>query len=76
MAEDEIKDAVRHTGHMKAAVRSKVEHSFRVVKCRLGFPKVRFKGLAKDTAQTLTLFALSNLRMARRTPMLTGEVRP
>jgi IS5 family transposase len=28
--------------------------------------KVRYRGLAKNTAQLTTLFALSNLRMARR----------
>ena len=30
------------------------------------FPKVRFRGLAKNTAHVVTLFALSNLWMARR----------
>jgi IS5 family transposase len=31
-----------------------------------GFTKVRYKGLAKNTAQLMTLFALSNDWMARR----------
>ncbi|MFZ9298330.1 MAG: IS5/IS1182 family transposase, partial [Hylemonella sp.] len=31
-----------------------------------GFIKVRYRGLAKNTAQLVTLFALSNLWMARR----------
>ena len=51
---------------LKASVRAKVEHPFRVVKCQFGFTKVRYKGLAKNTAQLITLFALSNLWMARR----------
>ena len=51
---------------LKASVRAKVEHPFRVVKCQFGFAKVRYKGLAKNTAQLITLFALSNLWMARR----------
>ena len=51
---------------LKASVRAKVEHSFRVIKCQFGFTKVRYKGLAKNTAQLITLFALSNLWMARR----------
>ena len=51
---------------MKASVRAKVEHPFRVIKCQFGFTKVRYKGLAKNTAQLVTLFALSNLWMARR----------
>ena len=51
---------------LKASVRAKVEHPFRVIKCQFGFTKVRYKGLAKNTAQLITLFALSNLWMARR----------
>ena len=51
---------------LKASVRDKVEHPFRAIKCQFGFTKVRYKGLAKNTAQLLTLFALSNLWMARR----------
>ena len=47
-------------------VRAKVEHPFRVIKCQFGFTKVRYKGLAKNTAQLIILFALSNLWMARR----------
>jgi IS5 family transposase len=35
--------------------------------------KVRYRGLAKNTAQLHTLFALSNLWMARRT--LLQEIR-
>jgi IS5 family transposase len=76
MPEGELKDAVKHTEHMKAAVRAKVEHPFRVVKRQFGYQKVRFKGLLKNTAQILTLFALSNLWMVRRTLLATtGEVR-
>lgn len=51
---------------IKAGVRAKVEHPFRVIKCQFGFTKVRYKGLAKNTAQLVTLFALSNLWMARK----------
>jgi len=50
----------------KASIRAKVEHPFRVIKCQFGFTKVRYKGLAKNTAQLVTLFALSNLWMARK----------
>jgi transposase, IS5 family len=50
----------------KASVRAKVEHPFRVIKRQFGMLKVRFRGLAKNTAQLITLFALSNLWMARR----------
>jgi IS5 family transposase len=51
---------------MKASIRAKVEHPFRVIKRQFGFNKVRYRGLAKNTAQIVTLFALSNLWMARR----------
>jgi IS5 family transposase len=54
---------------LKASVRAKVEHPFRVIKCQFGFTKVRYKGLAKNTAQLITLFALSNIWMARKVLM-------
>jgi IS5 family transposase len=49
----------------KASIRAKVEHPFRVIKLQFGYRKVRYRGLAKNTAQLHTLFALSNLWMAR-----------
>jgi transposase, IS5 family len=54
---------------LKASVRAKVEHPFRVLKRQFGLTKVRYRGLAKNTAQIVTLFALSNLWMARRSLM-------
>jgi len=51
---------------MKASIRAKVEHPFRVIKQQFGFTKVRYRGLAKNTTQIATLFALSNLWIARR----------
>ncbi len=68
--------AKRKIEKAKAQVRAKVEHPFRVIKCQFGYVKVRFRGLAKNTAQLMTLFALSNLWMARRHLIATaGEVR-
>lgn len=58
---------------VKARIRAKVEHPFRVIKRQFGHVKVRYRGLAKNTAQLHTLFALSNLWMVRRT--LLQEVR-
>ena len=52
---------------VKARMRAKVEHPFRVIKRQFGHVKVRYRGLAKNTAQLHTLFALSNLWMVRRT---------
>ena len=51
---------------IKASTRAKVEHPFRVIKRQFGHVKVRDRGLKKNTAQLHTLFALSNLCMARR----------
>ncbi len=50
---------------LKASIRAKVEHPFRVIKRQFGHVKVRYRGLAKNTAQLHTLFALSNLWMVR-----------
>ena len=50
---------------IKAGIRAKVEHPFRVIKRQFGYVKVRYRGLKKNTAQLVTLFALSNLWMVR-----------
>ena len=46
---------------LKASVRAKVGHPFRVIKLQFGHTKVRYGGLKKNTAQLITLFALSNI---------------
>lgn len=51
---------------LKAGVRAKVEHPFRVIKRQFGHTKARYRGLAKNTAQLMTLFALSNIWMVRK----------
>ena len=62
---------------LKASVRAKVEHPFRVIKRQFGHVKVRYRGLKKNTAQLSTLFALSNLWMARvKLLVLDGQIRP
>ena len=69
--------AKRKIEKAKAQVRAKVEHPFRVIKRQFGYVKTRFRGLAKNTAQLVTLFALSNLWMARKHLLSNaGEVRP
>ncbi len=50
---------------IKASIRAKVEHPFRVIKRQFGNTKVRYRGLMKNTLQLTTLFALSNLWMVR-----------
>lgn len=51
---------------LKASIRAKVEHPFRLIKQQFGYAKVRYRGLAKNTARLTMLFALGNLWMARR----------
>ena len=63
---DPIERITEELEHIKARIRAKVEHPFRVIKRQFGHVKVRYRGLAKNTAQLHTLFALANLWMARR----------
>jgi IS5 family transposase len=65
--DDALRDLLEQIEHKKASVRARVEHPFRIVKRRFGYLKVRYRGLAKNGAQVMTLFALANLWMARRT---------
>ncbi|ELM8237799.1 IS5 family transposase [Escherichia coli] len=68
--------AKRKIEKAKAQVRAKVEPPFRVIKRQFDYTKVRFRGLVRNTAQLVTLFALSNLWMARRHLLASaGEVR-
>jgi IS5 family transposase len=77
MPDGRAKTRLQKQEHRKASMRAKVEHPFRVIKRQFGLVKVRFRGLQKNTAQLLTLFALSNLWMVRRPLMaMQGAVRP
>ncbi len=58
--------------HLKAQVRARGEHAFRVIKRQFGYLKVRYRGLTKNTAQLHTLFALANIWMVRRQLLATG----
>jgi IS5 family transposase len=51
----------------RSATRARGEHAFHVVKTLWGFAKVRYRGLAKNTARAFAVFALANLYLARRT---------
>jgi IS5 family transposase len=56
----------------KASIRAKVEHPFRVIKRQFSYTKVKYRGLAKNTANLVTLFALSNLWMVRKRVLNMG----
>lgn len=58
--------AAHGIGLPKLDVGNRAEHPFRVIKRQFGYVKVRYRGIAKNAAQVLTLFALSNLWMSRR----------
>lgn len=61
-----IEALTRQLERVKAGIRARVEHPFRVLKRQFGHAKVRYRGLAKNTAQLHTLFALANLWLVRR----------
>ena len=58
--ESEVDALIDKAEKLKAGVRAKVEHPFRVIKRQFGFIKVRYRGLKKNAQQLMTLLALSN----------------
>jgi IS5 family transposase len=71
LAEGRVKALTLRYEKAKAQVRARVEHPFHVIKNLFRHRKVRYRGLAKNTAQLNSLFALANLFLARR-PLLAG----
>ncbi len=53
--------AVIQFERLKASIRAKVEHPFRLIKRQFGFVKARYKGLMKNDIQLAMLFTLANL---------------
>lgn len=66
MPEGVLKQSIQKFEQIKAQVRARVEHPFHILKNLFKYQKVRYRGLAKNTAQLHTLFALANLILARR----------
>ena len=61
------KDAIaEEMEHIKTRIQAKVGHPFRVTKRQFRHVKVRYRGLAKNTARLPKLFAVYNLWMAPR----------
>lgn len=68
--------SMRQLSFAESAFRAVEKHPFRVLKRQFGYTKVRYRGLAKNTGQIVTLFALTNLWLARKRLLpLMGEVR-
>ena len=61
-----LSDHQRYINQTRSRRRARGEHAFHVVKRLWGYAKVRYRGLAKNTARLLTAFALANLYMLRR----------
>lgn len=61
----------RKLNRLRSATRARGEHAFHVVKRLWGFTKVRYRGLAKNTARLFTMFALANLYLVRRRLLVT-----
>lgn len=63
---DRLGELMARYERAKASLRAKVEHPFHIVKNLFGHRKVRYRGLAKNTAQLWSLFALPNLFIQRK----------
>lgn len=61
-----LTDHQRYINQVRSRARARGEHAFHVVKRLWGFAKVRYRGLAKNTARLFTAFALANLYLLRR----------
>ena len=60
----------RAINRVRSRTRVRGEHPFHVVKRPWGFAKVRYRGLAKNTALAFALFALANIYLVRRQLLL------
>ena len=72
LPEGPLKVLTQEFEKLKAQVRAKVEHPFHVIKNLFGFRKVRYRGLAKNTAQPRPL-ALGQLSPPQRPPPVCGS---
>jgi IS5 family transposase len=73
MAEGRLKELTQACEKAKAQVRARVEHPFHIIKNLFKHRKTRYRGLAKNTAQLHSLFALANLFIARRPLLVTAH---
>ncbi len=65
-------DTTPEQNRLMAALRSAVEHPFRVLKRQFGYTKVRYRGLFKNEQHLFSQFALMNLYIARRVIIPAG----
>jgi IS5 family transposase len=62
-----LRDLVEPVERALSQVRAWVEHPFHIIKNLFRHKKARYRGLAKNTAQLRTLFALANLVIVKKT---------
>lgn len=61
----ELHQLLEKAEKVKASIRAKVEHPFRLIKQQFGYAKVRYRGLKKNTARLTMLCAMGNLWVVR-----------
>jgi transposase, IS5 family len=66
MPEGALKDLVVAAERTTAQIRARVEHPFHVIKYLFRHREVRYRELVRNTAQLFSLFALTNVVMARK----------
>ena len=67
-----VDELERKKNRVKAKVRARVEHPFRILKRVFGFDKVRYRGLKKNHHRLCACFALGNLYLHRKRLALLG----
>jgi IS5 family transposase len=68
-----LRDLAEPAERALAQVRAAVEHPFHIVKNLFRHKKLRYRGLAKNTAQLYTLFALANLAIVKKTLLAPAQ---
>jgi IS5 family transposase len=68
-----LRDLAEPVERALAQVRAWVEHPFHIVKNLFRHKKLRYRGLAKNTAQLHTLFALANLVIVKKTLLVQSQ---
>jgi IS5 family transposase len=67
-----VDELQRKKNRIKAKIRARVEHPFRILKRVFGFDKVRYRGLQKNHHRLCACFALGNLYLHRKRLALLG----
>lgn len=67
-----LSEQQKKVNQRRSRTRARGEHAFHVVKRLWGFARVRYRGLAKNTARAYTAFALANLYLVRQRLLPSG----